>query len=158
MKITINNRLAILIRQRQINSASEFARRMTAGGYTMSSSHASRYEKENSPAFDLKFVNVACNVLQCLPNELYDIQVELEPDEDIDPLVILPRHAIITRRLPTSNEGAPPATIESQPLPASKTTQAVVVPEKAPSKREKKSAPASTETGPSGVLFPFKKE
>lgn len=50
MKITLTNRIAVLIRE-QINSASEFGRRMTAAGFPISSSHASRYEKDSAPAF-----------------------------------------------------------------------------------------------------------
>lgn len=111
MKITITNRLAVLIRQRKINSATEFGRRMTAAGYPMSSSHASRYEKDDSPRFDLKFMNAACNVLQCTPNELYELIIDLEPTEATDPLVTFPRHAIITK-----DGGSAPVAAPSNPV------------------------------------------
>ena len=97
MKITIKNRLAVLIRMRGLRSASEFGRRMTEAGYSMSSSHATRFDKEDIPAIDLRFINAACNVLQCLPNDLFDIVIDLDDDEEVDPSFMIPRHAIIRR-------------------------------------------------------------
>lgn len=170
MKITITNRLAVLIRQRKINSATEFGRRMTAAGYPMSSSHASRFEKENSPGFDLKFMNVACNVLQCTPNELYEMVVELGPTEANDPLVTFPRHAILTRdgnHTPIAampNSVAPPYTPASlaSPVPSASPDPVNPTLSELKVKINKKSAPNpvksnDSDTGPSGVIFPFAK-
>jgi len=95
MKIFLKNRLAQLIRQRNINSASEFARQMTAAGFKMSNSHASRYEKEDYPAFDKKFISTACNLLQCLPSDFFEIVIELDPGEELDPMIVLPRSGMI---------------------------------------------------------------
>jgi len=169
MKITIKNRLAILIRQRQINSASEFGRRMTAAGFPMSSSHASRYEKEAPPGFDVKFLNVACNVLQCTPNELYEIIVELEPGEVVDPMVVLPRHAILYRQeahtATVAASHTPAATVTTQPLPPPKapasesikdTTRHVETKSRVAAKGKPAPAIGCGDTGPSGVIFPFK--
>jgi len=170
MKITITNRLAVLIRQRKINSATEFGRRMTAAGYPMSSSHASRFEKENSPGFDLKFMNTACNVLQCTPNELYEMVVELEPTEAADPLVTYPRHAIIMKGSNHAPGASMPIPVTPPPVPAA---PAPLVPPASldsvnpaltelKTKVNKKSAPTpvksnESDTGPSGVIFPFVK-
>ncbi len=60
-----------------------------------SSSHASRFEKDDMPATDLRFVNAACNVLQCLPDDLYDITIDLAAGEELDPTLVFPRHAIV---------------------------------------------------------------
>jgi len=170
MKITITNRLAVLIRQRKINSATEFGRRMTAAGYPMSSSHASRFEKDDSPRFDLKFMNAACNVLQCTPNELYEIVIELEPTEAADPLVTLPRHAIITRDGGSASVVVAPTPVAPPHIP---TASARIAPPVSPdpvnpaltelkAKINKKSVPTpvksnDSDTGPSGVIFPFLK-
>lgn len=170
MKITITNRLAVLIRQRKINSATEFGRRMTAAGYPMSSSHASRFEKDDSPRFDLKFMNAACNVLQCTPNELYELLIELEPTEATDPLVTFPRHAIITRdggNAPTAAMPNPvtpptnptaPAPLVTPPTPApgnpALSELKAKINKKSPSTPVKSS---DSDTGPSGVIFPFVK-
>ena len=91
MKVILGNRIAVLLCERKINSASELGRRMTEAGYVMSPSHASRYLKKTPPKFNIRFLNVACNVLQCMPNELFDIRIEQLKTPD--PLVFLPRHA-----------------------------------------------------------------
>ena len=160
MKITTTNRLAVLIRERQMGSASEFGRRMTAAGYPMSSSHASRYEKGDAPAFDQKFVNVACNVLQCLPNELYRITVELDPREELDPLVILPRHAIVIRREITSDTKSHlpidnGAQAQTWPAPSPTSATRIKISGKGGAKP---AAPADDDAGPSGSVFPFLKD
>jgi len=155
MKITLTNRLAVLIRERQISSASEFGRRMTAAGFPMSSSHASRYEKEAAPAFDLKFLNVACNVLQCLPNELYGITVELDHGEEIDPLVVLPRHAYVVRR-----DDAVESRFTSNPVNSVTVPRNPSVPIGSPSKGKLATKPivhTDDDAGPSGSVFPFLK-
>lgn len=163
MKITITNRLSVLIRQRKINSATEFGRRMTAAGYPMSNSHASRFEKDNAPGFDLKFMNAACNVLQCTPNELYEMVIELDPAEPNDPYVTFPRHAILVK----SGEHAPVAAV---PTPVTQPIPTPTAPSSAPdpvslelkTKINKKSSPDpvksdDSDTGPSVVMFPFLK-
>lgn len=157
MKITLTNRIAVLIRERQINSASEFGRRMTAAGFPISSSHASRYEKDSAPAFDLKFINAACNVLQCLPNDLYNITIQLEEGESLDPTLALPRQAIVLRAGRTHESGT---ALQAEPL----------IPQAAQVPRERTKAPKTAsratlkpvvdpdeDTGPSGVLFPYAK-
>lgn len=151
MKLKIKNRLAVLLRQRQIRSASEFGRRMTLAGYPISSSHASRYEKELPPAFDLEFVNAACNVLQCLPSDLYEITVELEVGEDIEPALTIPRHALVlgggTQLHITPTR--PPVTL---PEPAVPSSGSVI-----PKVGRKEKASTKSATGPSGSIFPFSK-
>ncbi len=157
MKITLTNRIAVLIRERQINSASEFGRRMTAAGFPISSSHASRYEKDSAPAFDLKFINAACNVLQCLPNDLYNITIELEEGESLDPTLALPRHAVVLRAERTEESAT---VLQAAPV----IPQATRVPTKrGDATKDSSKAPLKPvvnpdeDTGPSGVLFPYAK-
>jgi len=156
MKITVTNRLSVLIRERQISSASEFGRRMTAAGFPISSSHASRYEKDTAPAFDQKFVSIACNVLQCLPNDLYNITVELEGDEAIDPTLALPRHAIVLRGRGFSVQNpSPAAAVSSQVV---QLTDDKIQPSPTASKTKlNRVVDSDDDTGPSGVLFPYTK-
>jgi DNA-binding Xre family transcriptional regulator len=157
MKITLTNRIAVLMRERQINSASEFGRRMTAAGFPISSSHASRYEKDSAPAFDLKFINAACNVLQCLPSDLYNITIELEEDESLDPTLALPRQAIVLRAERTHEPGT---ALQAEPLiPQAQAAQLIRERTKAPKTTGKVTlkpvVDADEDTGPSGVLFPY---
>ena len=95
MKVTLRNRLAVLMRERKIPSAAEFARRMTEAGHSMSRSHATRFTLDAGRPMDLEFMTAACNVLQCMPNDLFEIDVELAPGESLDPRLTLPRHALL---------------------------------------------------------------
>lgn len=82
MKIQLKNRLHVLLRERGLRSASQFARRMSAEqGYALSPTHARRYLRDVAPPWDVRFVTAACNVLQCLPNDLYQIDVDRAEDE-----------------------------------------------------------------------------
>ncbi len=157
MKITLTNRIAVLIRERQINSASEFGRRMTAAGFPISSSHASRYEKDSAPAFDLKFINAACNVLQCLPNDLYNITIELEEGESLDPTLALPRHAIVLRAERTREPGAVFQADPVAPLAIQPSRARATVPTTSSKATLKPVVDPDGDTGPSGVLFPYAK-
>ena len=98
MKIEIKNRLSVLIRVRGLRGASDFGRRMTAAGFPMSASHASRFLKAKMPATTIRFLRAACHVLQCTPDDLYDMTIELDRDEPLDPTWILPRHAVVLRK------------------------------------------------------------
>lgn len=114
MKISISNRLPEMLTQRRIRSATEFGRQMTEAGYRMSSAQASRYVKEDMPSLELRFIEVACNVLQCFPSDLFNITAHLESDEAIDPRVIAPRHALLLRE---EGATAPKPTVKVEPPP-----------------------------------------
>lgn len=153
MRVTIKNRLAVLIRMRGLRSASEFGRRMTEAGFAMSSSHASRFEKDDMPATDLRFINVACNVLQCLPDDLYDITIDLTAGEELDPTLVLPRHAVL--RYEQSQARPATAGVDST-APVAPSAPIPRVPDKAKPAGAKKKV-ADADTGPKVTLFPYGK-
>ncbi len=153
MKITIKNRLAVLIRMRGLRSASEFGRRMTEAGFAMSSSHASRFEKDDMPATELRFINAACNVLQCLPDDLYDIVIELGGDEELDPSIAIPRHAVIRRADEPMPTQAKSADTPTRAKDASAQTVATGPKAKVSSQRKA----IDPDTGPKVTLFPYGK-
>jgi len=118
MKITIKNRMGILIHEKKLRSASEFGRRMTSSGFKLSSAQASRYMKDNPPPLSVEFVNHACNVLGVLPNDLYEISIELDPGEDLDSEIELPHHARVTTKgssTVSTNTAVSPAKKEQEP-------------------------------------------
>jgi DNA-binding Xre family transcriptional regulator len=159
MKVTIKNRLAVLIRMRGLRSASEFGRRMTEAGFAMSSSHASRFEKDDMPATDLRFVNAACNVLQCLPDDLYDITIDLAAGEELDPTLVFPRHAVLRyeQSQPRHATGGVDSAAPIAPVaPTPPTPPTPRVPGKA-KPAGTKSKVADADTGPKVTLFPYGK-
>lgn len=117
MKITIRPRLNIIVLEKKIKTATNLAKVMTEAGYKLSTSQAARYMNDDPPpAMSADFIETACNVFQCLPNELFDITLEVAQDETIDPLLAIPQHA---KRITGSPVQAPVQMI-SNALPAKK--------------------------------------
>lgn len=148
MKLKLENRLSALLAERGIRSATAFGRELKAQqGYVLSSSQLSRYMQEVPPAFDLPFVNATCNVLQCLPSDLYKIEATLAPDEKLNPALAFPVSAVILREA-KDGLGAQP---DVSAAPAARADGRV------PSKHERDKAATPVSTGPSAQVFPFTK-
>lgn len=94
MKLQIRPRLDIVVVEKKIKTATNFAERMTEAGYKLSTSQAARYLNDSPPpAMTVAFIEAACNVLQCLPSDLFDITITTEPGETLDPLLAIPQSA-----------------------------------------------------------------
>ena len=101
MRIIVENGLRNILAERRISSASAFARLMTPYlGKKLSTSQITRYMRDAPPAFDLKFVDAACNALHCLPTDLFRIRIECGPDDDLADLGSLPRRVEVVRTKP----------------------------------------------------------
>jgi hypothetical protein len=145
MKIELKNRLHLLLRQRGIRSAAEFARRLaTEQNYPVSRSHATRYVRADPPSIDLAFAIAACNLLQCLPSDLYEIRILLEPGEEIDPYLAVPQHASVLRG---RDNPSGPRVVPKAPPATSASAQAAPRP----------ASMKSEDTGPSPSIFPVLK-
>ena len=114
MKITLSNRLVVLLAERKIRMATDFARLLADHGYTISSSQASRYLKDEMPALSLDFIGAVCGALHCTPNDLFEIKVVCEAGDTFDPKIRLPAHAVITGAADAVSNAAP----ASAPTPA----------------------------------------
>ncbi|MDN5873670.1 MAG: helix-turn-helix transcriptional regulator [Sinobacteraceae bacterium] len=146
MKLKIENRLPTLLAERGVRSAAAFGRELkTQQDYTLSSSQLTRYMQNDPPAFDLAFVSAACNVLQCLPNDLYRIEATFAADERRDPKLAFPVSAAILRESPDGAQrqvDASPALVERAD-------------DRVPSKRERAKTQTPVSTGPAAQVFPF---
>jgi len=110
MKVKIRPRLDLLINERKIKTATNFAKQMTAAGYKLSTSQAARYMNDSpQPTFSVGFVEAACNVLQCLPTDLYDITITTDPGEVLNPFLAIPYNAKRLTAEPSASSDAPPA-------------------------------------------------
>lgn len=148
MKLKLENRLSALLAERGIRSATAFGRELKARqDYVLSSSQLSRYMQETPPAFDLPFVNAACNVLQCLPSDLYKIEATLEPNEQLNPALAFPVSAVVLRDTKDGSRAQPDRS-EAHPTRAD---------DRVPSQRERDKAATPVSTGPSAQVFPFTK-
>lgn len=95
MKITLTNRLVLLLAARKIRMATDFARLLKEHGYEISSSQASRYLKDDMPNLSREFIEAVCNALKCMPSDMFEIKVTYEPGELVDDELQLPRHAVV---------------------------------------------------------------
>lgn len=122
MKIQLRSRIGVIIVERRIKTATAFAEAMTAVGYPLSLSQAARYINANPPpAMSVEFIEAACNVLQCMPHDLFDITVITEAGETLDPALSIPPSA---KRMVEAAPPAPAATATpesaTQPAPKAK--------------------------------------
>lgn len=82
MKVELRLRLRVLIVERNLRTAKAFGEAMTAAGHKLSHTQAARYvNADPPPAMTLAFIETACVVLKCMPNDLFEITVVTEPEE-----------------------------------------------------------------------------
>lgn len=164
MRITVENALPELLAERRVPSASEFARRLAPYlGKTLSTSQITRYMHDPPPSFDLKFIEAACNVLVCLPADLFKVRIECGPDDDLSALGTLSRRVDVVRAGASPAPPAPPAPPASSasPAPAApRARSAHGTDARAPSAGDKPAEgrhreKASIHTGPPVDLFPI---
>ncbi|MBK7366117.1 MAG: helix-turn-helix domain-containing protein [Nitrosomonas sp.] len=120
MKIKIRSRLDIIVREKKIRTATNFAKEMTLLGYKLSTSQAARYLNDDPPpAMTAAFIESACNLFQCLPSDLFHITIELLPEELIDPLLSIPQHAkqLVIKASPAKINNPAPAETKKRKLP-----------------------------------------
>ena len=148
MKIELRNRLPTLLQARGIRSATAFSKRLTSEtDHTLSTSQATRYLKDDPPAFTRDFVAAACQVLQCFPNDLYAITITLGADEELDPTLHVPYDAVVLREPPTPG----------QPKREEPRTKLQRVDRRGSERPASKKKPSSVDTGPSPTIFPVDK-
>ena len=142
MRIVVENGLPDIVAERRIRSASALARLMAPYlGKKLSTSQITRYMRDAPPAFDLKFIDAACNALRCLPSDLFRIRIECGPDDALADLGSLPKRVEVVRT-------------ESRPSPGSNTDPpADTWAERTNDGRSK--AKESIHTGPKADVFPF---
>ena len=73
MRITVENGLRHILTERAyFVRPPRFARLMAPYlGKKLSTSQITRYMRDSPPAFDLTFIDAACNALRCLPTDLF---------------------------------------------------------------------------------------
>lgn len=149
MKIQIENRIGVLAGERGIRNANAFCQQLNKDvGFKISRTQAWRYFSEDPPAFSIAFTQAVCQLLNCLPNELYSITVTLDENEEIPITMEAPRHAIVTRRKGKSTKAA------KKPNP--KPEKVEVLNNDGSAKDDKAGSENwSKDVGPSGDIFPF---
>lgn len=116
MKVQLRSRIGVIVVERKIKTATNFAEVMTAAGYPLSLSQAARYINANPPpAMTVEFIETACNVLQCMPHDLFDMTVFTEAGEMLDPALSIPPLAKRVVEAPPPPPPAPASTQKATP-------------------------------------------
>lgn len=84
MKISLKNNVRTTMASRDITMWKDLAERLkTKQGYSISRTSLARQIEQDIPAYSMALIEALCNELQCLPNDLFQIEVTDATAEDI---------------------------------------------------------------------------
>ncbi|KKN85136.1 hypothetical protein LCGC14_0283050 [marine sediment metagenome] len=84
MKITLKNNVRTTMASRDITMWKDLAERLKSNqGYSITRTSLARQIDQEAPAYSLSLIEALCNELQCLPNDLFRIEITEASAEDI---------------------------------------------------------------------------
>lgn len=84
MKISLKNNVRTTMASRDITMWKDLAERLkTKQGYSISRTSLARQIEQDVPAYSMALIEALCNELQCLPNDLFRIEITDATQEDI---------------------------------------------------------------------------
>ena len=104
MKVKLRNRLEVLMKDNGVSTFEEMAERMTNNqNWEITRSALSRKFRNPNPPLTLEIIEAICNELQCLPNDLFEIEISDASEEDISDLQdrVLPFRYGQVKKLPS---------------------------------------------------------
>lgn len=82
MKVKLRNRLEVLMKDNGVSTFEEMAERMTNNqNWEITRSALSRKFRNPNPPLTLEIIAAICNELQCLPNDLFEIDISDATEE-----------------------------------------------------------------------------
>lgn len=83
MKIKLKNNVRTTMTSRQITMWKDLSQRLTKKqGYKISRTSLARKIEQESPSYPMTLIEALCNEFQCLPNDLFDIELSgVTPEE-----------------------------------------------------------------------------
>ncbi|WP_043764604.1 helix-turn-helix domain-containing protein [Algiphilus aromaticivorans] len=84
MKIKLKNRLSLLMEDSGIPSYEKLAEALTNQGFPITRSTLSRIARNPSANLNLQFVEALCNTLQCLPGDVYGVEITEAAQEEAE--------------------------------------------------------------------------
>ena len=110
MKIKLRNRLEVLMKDSGISTFEEMAERLTKHqGWTISRSALSRKFRDENPSLTMQMIEAICNELQCLPSDLFEVDISNASQDEIDDI----QNRVLPFRYGTIRKGITP-TIEGE--------------------------------------------
>jgi DNA-binding Xre family transcriptional regulator len=87
MKISLKNHVRTAMASRDITMWKDLSERLENNqGFKLSRTSLARQIEQDNPAYQLKLIAALCNELQCLPNDLFYIEITEASPEDIHKL------------------------------------------------------------------------
>jgi len=84
MKITLKNNVRTTMTSRDITMWKDLAERLKNNqDYSITRTSLARQIEQETPAYSLSLIEALCNELQCLPNDLFRIEITEATAEDI---------------------------------------------------------------------------
>lgn len=84
MKISLKNNVRTAMASRDITMWKDLAERLKQNqGYSITRTSLARQIEKDVPAYPLALIEALCNELQCLPNDLFQIEITEATQEDI---------------------------------------------------------------------------
>lgn len=84
MKIKLKNRISLLMEDSGIPSYEKLAEALTNQGFPVTRSTLSRIARNSSANLNIQFVEALCNTLQCLPGDLYGVEITEATHEEAE--------------------------------------------------------------------------
>lgn len=83
MKIKLTNNLSTTRESRGISTWTELSERLEEHGYSLGRTTLARHAKKDSPGWKLELIEALCNEFQCLPNDLFNIEITDATEDDL---------------------------------------------------------------------------
>ncbi|MCF7978231.1 MAG: helix-turn-helix transcriptional regulator [Chromatiaceae bacterium] len=84
MKISLKNNVRTTMASRDITMWKDLAERLKSKqGYSITRTSLARQIEQDAPAYSLDLIEALCNELQCLPNDLFRIEITDASPEDV---------------------------------------------------------------------------
>ncbi len=121
MKIKLRNRLEVLMKDSGISTFEEMAERLTKNQHwSISRSALSRKFRDENPSLTMQMIEAICNELQCLPSDLFEVDISNASQDEIDDI----QNRVLPFRYGTIRKGTTP------PVEAEKSNIVTIQPEK----------------------------
>lgn len=87
MNISLKNNVRTTMASRDITMWKDLAERLKGNqGYSITRTSLARQIDQETPAYSLNLIEALCNELQCLPNDLFHIEITDASPDDIEKL------------------------------------------------------------------------
>jgi DNA-binding Xre family transcriptional regulator len=119
MKIELKNRLDILIKDAGFRSFEEFTKKVNENGWSINRTSINRKARDENISLSLSMLEAICNTLQCMPGDLYEVNISDATKDEVDSLQsrLNPfKYGAIHTQVSSTNANDDTKTVTSEPV------------------------------------------